>query len=257
MLSAVYAYALAYMPVAGYVTCVLSAGFGALAGSATASALKLGKVRNTRVTTLAGAAVGLVALYLSWVLWIYARLRRGDVTIELFNLALWPPLLAEQVARINAAGSWTIREFRPTGTTLGMFWAVEAALIVVSAALFARASSRTFCEACGVWCETTQGITTLPPSDAAQLRRRMETRDFSVLGSAAPGSMTFLRVDVSTCPQCYTLHTLDVIRVTRASSAENDYFRTRRLVSGLLISTADLAQLRQPARPVATMLQAT
>src|SRR5688572_3905604 len=142
-----YAYSLAYIPIVGIVTFILSAGFGALVGFVTGRLLRVGHVRNNAVTTIVTLTVALVAFYMSWVAWIHAIAGRADADIPLAEIASQPALVWELVQEINKVGAWSLKGFTPTGTFLWILWAIEACLIVVPVFLVTSAmlGGRPYC----------------------------------------------------------------------------------------------------------------
>src|SRR5512140_1469957 len=114
--AAAYAYATLYIPLFGVGSVLLTAGFGLLVGVIAAAGIGRGKARHPGLATLLGLGVGLVALYASWAVWIFAFFRRSGAEVALADLLLQPGPLWRIIGAVNAQGAWSIKGSTPTGT---------------------------------------------------------------------------------------------------------------------------------------------
>lgn len=94
-----------YIPFVRWGTFLLAAVFGAIVGFSTAGGLHWGKARNEAVEFVTSLLVGLVALYVSWAVWIYALLRRAGEKATLLPLVVYPPLLWDLIVEVNKLGA--------------------------------------------------------------------------------------------------------------------------------------------------------
>jgi len=81
-----------------------------------------GKVNNRFTHTLFGFVFGLIAVYTSWVIWLYA-ISGWDA------LFFQPSEILDIIVMISDVGVWSIFEFTPTGNILLTFWGLEAITI--------------------------------------------------------------------------------------------------------------------------------
>lgn len=215
LLAFVYSYVILYIPLVGYVTFLLSGGFGALVGIVTARALKWGKVRNTWVALAVTAATALLAWDISWAVWIYAAFRQAEVDVSLVEIFLQPGVLWEVIQEVNKEGAWTIGSgFSPTGLALWIFWGIEALLILGAAFYFAwdRSRDEVFCEGCNSWCEV-KALVRVGEGDGGELKKRIEAKDLGFLekrGAIQPGASAWFQLDLRSCPACGLTNTLTV-----------------------------------------------
>lgn len=249
LLATIYAYAILYIPIAGYVTFILSVGFGLLCGVAFGYAMRLGKVRNRTLGIALPLLLGLLAFYAHWAIWVYAFLQRADVDASLVGLFFQPSVLWEIVASINKTGAWELFHSTPTGIVLWLLWTAEALLIVVPCVFGAFAMiSAPFCERCGKWCDEEEGVQTLRTTDDNTVKAHAEAKDFAALralGTADADELHFLRLDIHRCASCDHTNTLSVQRISISKDDKGKESRsTDALVTHLLLTRAELAKLR-------------
>jgi hypothetical protein len=256
-----YAYLIVYIPIAGYITFILSAGFGFLLGLCAYAVLRGGKVRSTWKALALGGFLTLIGFYAHWAVWCAAVLARGDVDVSALGLALNPSALMEVITTINGVGAWSMRGTTPTGGWLWALWTIEAALIFVPALLVVMAvPGQPFCERCERWCEDHDNIARLDASDPARARALAEKKNFSqlaALGAAAEGAPTHLRVDLTACPRCTDMTTLSIHTVTRTVDDKGKESEDKSaLIEHLLLSAREREEARGIAALSATMLPA-
>ncbi len=163
ILSFIYAYISVYSPIAGYISIFFVGGFGFSLGLMLSLLGHWGKCRNTGFLYLAGFIIGLLALYVSWVIFIYALLNKGgDGTqqYDLFGMMLSPGGIWAFMKSLNATGWYSIKSWTPSGTALWVFWGIEAAIILGLSTLLSTSSidSEMFCESCEKWCDTSESF---------------------------------------------------------------------------------------------------
>jgi hypothetical protein len=245
LLGVVYAYAIFYIPFI-YVNVLLAIGYGVAAGFVAWYAAKLGKIRNKTFFVIFGAlAGGLFAEYMNWVAWLFAASKQHALLLS--PLDIWTAM-----GKLSERGVWSVKGFMPTGVTLYGFWAIEAAIIVGFAAVFALRTflSTPFCERCDKWVEETLRIKGLQPiTNPEDLKVRVEGGDFSPLLSmrrARVESSTSTRVDLLHCPQCLNLFLLTVTSVeTETNSKGEDEEKESMVVQNLLIDVPTYESLKQ------------
>jgi hypothetical protein len=246
-LAFVYAYALVYIPVVGYVTFILSFGFGLAVGLVCGSALKKSHTRNHVVALAIGLAATVVAWYASWGAWTYAVLHRSNVNVQLADLFFRPAQLWAIVRVINARGAWSMRDLTPTGAVLWAFWALEAVIILGAGAFFAWAPTASpFCERCGEWTQTRVDVARVALAPRSEVQRLADTEQITRIvdfGKPASDAKDWYRLDVHGCPRCKEFHVLDVQQVDLKVEKKGTSESTRTVVGNLLVSSTVVQEL--------------
>jgi hypothetical protein len=251
ILAAAYAYLELYIPLAGVITFILTAGFGGLLGLVLGALMKWGKVRSAPATMLVSLIVAAVSFYISWGVWLYAALRRADVEqADVLAILLNPGAMWELAGEINKVGAWTIRSWTPTGGILWGFWGLEALIIFAMTLLLAKVviEGDPFCEHCGKWCEEAKGVLRVPMADPDEMKQRMEMKDFSYLEKLAAGKMdpsASMSLDVHTCPNCRNTNTLTVKSTTvTADNKGKESKEEKEILDKLVLTPSDAETIR-------------
>jgi len=216
-LSAAYSYANVYIPRI-YLKFLVTIGFGALLGWFVGSSARTGKVRNTMFVVIAGLVIGCVALYFAWAIDMFARLGRME-GVEGPRLTFDPRAIWRYITVANEHGLWSIRGHTPTCWELGLYWSLEASVIVGAAMIVPASmlSGRAFCEACDRWIATEHDLLRLDSSALGTVTNSLEIgnvaglADAPIVGNEAD---RFLRVDLSCCPRCGESNYLTVKSLT-------------------------------------------
>jgi hypothetical protein len=256
-LAFVYAYALAYVPVVGYFSFLLSAAFGGLVGAIAGTGLKLAKTRHLALAAVVGFVATATAFYLSWAVWVYAILRRADADVSLVPLVRAPEQLWAMIRLVNKAGAWSIHGATPTGAVLWTLWGLEAAIILGCGSLIASALvSAPFCEACGAWTqERADAARVAAAAGADDLKRLADNRQIAHLagfGPPPPEATEWLRLDLHSCQKCTHFHTLDVHRVHVKFEKGKRTEEKTAILENLLVTADEAAALAPVGEPLAT-----
>jgi hypothetical protein len=157
---------------------------------------------------MAGSAI---ALYWAWALDRWLRLGlMGEMGV---GLSLSPATLAEYLEKFHQHGLWGwgiawYYDHRPvTGTTLTLWWLLEASLLMlVPAALTWRFLSRhPQCSRCGSWMHVQQAVRRMQSSRAARLEEGIRSGNYGVLeepDTPQKGDPFALRIDLARCEVC-------------------------------------------------------
>ena len=255
LVGGIYSYIILYLPIAGFITFLLSAGYGAICGFVTAFMLKRGKVRNGTLSMGVVLLGQLIGFYVAWAVWVYALVTKDEPTAEIsLMMVMNPLLLAKAVAAINETGAWTMSGTTPSGIFLWILWALEAVLVfggawVVSLGVF---SGEVYCERCHRWCDNEPGVLLLPPADHAELKRAFEERRFDSLALGMATQEQFITVDVRSCGGCSEMQTLTLTQLTTTINKEGKPETTRtEILAGLLMEPAEVAALREMGKALA------
>lgn len=243
LLGFVYAYVVLYMPLAGFITFVLSALFGGAVGWVVGKAARWGRIRNIRVVQLTALAALSVGFYVSWGVWVYALLVRSEAEGVTLAACLNPVVLGKLVKAINESGAWTISGIEPTGIFLALLWLMEAA-IIFGVAFFAVELSDPYCEKCQQWCRTGP-IARIEPMQVEELRGVLEGRQLERLRlSQADEREERMELDLSTCLKCNQMHTLSARHLTVKVSDGKREMETTRVLDFLLLTSEEALALQ-------------
>ncbi|NOX99819.1 MAG: hypothetical protein GXP30_08835 [Verrucomicrobia bacterium] len=123
-------------------------GLGYLIGAITGYAGKIGLVRNKAIMLVSGAVIGLITLYVAWVVWIF--ILSGHEA-----LILSPVSLIFVMIEVSKEGVWSIGNDTPTGWFLYAVWATEACMIVGFSATASKSfmGDTPFCKRWARWAE--------------------------------------------------------------------------------------------------------
>ena len=248
VLALVYAYFDAIMPFI-YFNIVASTLLGFLCGLVTGKLLVRGKVRNNLVGALAGLAVGFVALYVAWAAWPHALFDRFDWDIRFAHLLTSPGSLWANITFINHHGAWKFNGTAPTGFFLWFTWLAEALVIVGMSIVTARGSvaAEPFCESCQHWCSYEKCVLELHGWDSAELKKRLEARDFDYLESLGPrtrNDVNWFRIDLHRCRGCGKTATLTAKNVDLTDPESKGGQKAETVIENLLVTGVDLERLQ-------------
>lgn len=229
--------------------------FGGLVGAATGFGLVRGHVRNKQIALGVGAVTSVLALYLSWAVWISAvYLRFAGEKINWTKLAQHPTAVWELMQWINQSGTWTMDNGKAAtkGWELWTIWGLEAALVIGLGMFFAFGMVRKhpFCETCGQWCRRTLRFFLAPVQDVHQLKLRLESNDLQSLAGLGPGPKIGDRitVDLESCNTCGHFHTLDVVQtLTQRRKYGRPQVTSQTIVHQMLLGPSEAQLLRELA----------
>lgn len=244
----IYAYAIYYVPII-YLNLLLTVGFGIAMGALVGAMARRGCIRNTFVVAVLGLGAGIVGVYAAWVgtmlaLGLADGLRTAD-----------PMRIMTVMKFLYMVGYWEFHGDTLKGVPLALVWLLEAGTIVFLATRSARAAiaQLPFCERCGQWTETEQGVQhlLLRPEDEIALDRitagHVATlNDMERLGDEGGDHV---QLDLATCPSCSDSNFLTV-KAVRLSVDRKGQVKaaTQTLLMHGLIGENDVALVRDAGR---------
>ena len=221
LLAFIYAYAVVYIPIIGYLSVLFTIGFALGVGYSTASVLQFFKTRNTTLAVIIGLFVGLFALYAAWVTFEYALWNRDSPEpINLLRLAARPQAVWQLACLIAEKGWYSLRNFTPKGAVLWTFWGIEA-LIICGASVYLPYSfiaHAVFCETCSGWAHMHANNLSFQYEDEHELKKKLTHQDMSFLDNIIKlktGTEKFYRIECMACDSCDRLFTLSLLRIKR------------------------------------------
>jgi hypothetical protein len=165
--------------------------------------------------TLGGGAL---ALYWAWAMDRWLRL--GPMGTEGAGFSLSPVAILGHLATFHEKGywgwgySWYYDRVTVTGTTLTVYWILEAAiLLLIPSGIVGRfLKNHPLCERCGAWMTWDKDIRRLPESRVRKVEEGLRAGDFSPLEEpdrVQKGDPFTVRLDLmkcEVCPNVYYLH---------------------------------------------------
>jgi len=263
VLALAYAYADVYIPIAGYVSFILTLVFAVGVGYSLSTAARIAKCRSTGFLHLTGFLIGLLALYFAWVAFLFVLYRRyassGD-ELGLINTLLSPAVVWEIACAIGEEGWYSMRGGPIKGTILWVFWGIEALVVVfcVTALSSTGIADKVFCERCHRWCKTTKDFMRLLVPNNDDLLTRFSSGQIDAMAempAAHDAVSPYMRVDVDRCESCQDTATWRALMIThertKAGKLEE---KDEAIVAPLLLTTDRLRQLeeyaaREPVEP--------
>jgi len=248
LLALVYAYFDAACPFI-YLNMVGTAIVGTVAGIVTGRLLVRGLVRNNLAAATAGAAVGLIALYVAWAAWPGALIDKPTTDLRFAHLLTSPAALWATITAINHQGAWKFDGRIQSGVVLWLAWAGEAAYFMGLGLYWARryVASEPFCEVCQHWCGFEARVLETHGWDAERLKHCLESKDLTqlaALGPRTPNDVEWFRIDLRRCRGCGNTATLTAKRVELVSEDGKVGEKIEVVLDGLMVSGPEIERLR-------------
>lgn len=208
VLSIVYGYISVYNPIAGYISFLITGAFAFGLVMLMSVLAKTGKCRNAGFLHVMGGLIGALALYASWVVFIYALINRSydDAELNLFAMFLSPSDIWGTILDINETGWFTIKSATPSGVILWIFWGIEAVIIAGAPLVFGAVgiNDEVFCERCNQWCDTSDKFQLALPSDASATKQITDGSLETLEGLNRVDAGVYPRLDVTvhSCQDC-------------------------------------------------------
>jgi hypothetical protein len=250
VLSVPYAYIVKYVPFI-YLNFLATGAFGALVGMLAAMGARAGNLQSSVMYRLLGLVSGALAVYFSWVFWIFALTEQRLLSFD-------PEVLYALGRLIMEKGTWGLgRHGDPvTGWFLGCVWLAEAgAILVCSYALcLSGLTSYACCPLCQKWFKSPmRSLHFQVPENPGPAIERLGNLDFGCLPELSPSSGdkkepgAFLTLDLYRCPACaaFSFFSLKMTKVWQEKKEIKTSEQT--LLERLLIPAGSLAGL-EPAQ---------
>lgn len=205
-----------------YFVFFLAVGTGFLAGISTGFIAKLFKIRNMFAVAATAFLVGIVAVYASWVTWIYFS---SDFTMLTFS----PLDILDVMSNVSEKGLWSIFGWTPKGWALYLIWLIEAGLItLISMGIaYSHLDEKAFCEMCNLWAEEKTEYGPFAPieSDITEFVTKLEENRYEVLTELkkiAEEELLYLKIEVNQCSMCHDATYMSIKVVTVEFDDKNE-----------------------------------
>lgn len=199
LLAALYALVDFYNPFI-YVNFLGALFLGAVSGFAAKAGCQVGKIRNRTIQTLVVTGVGLLALYMSWTVYIFILTGYETFVYDPVNLAI-------VIEKVGEIGVWGLRSSNKVkGWPLYGVWVIEAGIIFGFTVYTGLSEPTPFCEACDSWPEEVDDALAFRALDIEKVREELEGGRPEALNSFARpddedgGALHKLKLYV--CQQC-------------------------------------------------------
>jgi len=168
-----------------YVKVFLTGGFGWLIGYTMDWGFKWGKVRGFWNQKILALIAAVIALYCAWAIWEALVLEQSPLSLLLKPATVW-----QTGELFNTLGLWSITGDNPvTGMKLGVFWALEA-LIILGIAFIVANENRPFSVAGNNWAEETKLDPRLPMEEPSEFLKGLEAQNYDALLALEKGEST-------------------------------------------------------------------
>ncbi len=238
ILSCIYSYAIFYIPFI-YLNFFITLFFGIFLGFILRKIAIIGKVRNTSLLMITGLIVGSIALYCSWITWIYAFTEHAYYTVDPSDMWL-------VISKTAELGAWTIFGWTPTGWALYLIWGIEALMIVGVTSILAS-TIPPYCENCKQW--LTNEIE-LPPisaiSDIDSIKIDLENGSIHSLlsiGLAEQSSATYATITIVQC-DCLETNLLTIKTLTTEIDDGKEKTEETVVINEIIITQSDFEKLK-------------
>ena len=254
VLAFVYAYADVYIPIAGWISFILTAGFAVGVGLSVSAAARMAKCRSEGFLHLAGFLIGLLALYFAWVAFLFVLRQRyapAHLQLGLFDILLNPAYVWQDACGIAETGWYSMRGSEVKGVVLWVFWSIEALVVVIGVSALASSgiTSLVFCERCNRWCNATKDFMRLLIPQDEDLLTRFSSGQIEAMSElpVAHCTMTpYLRVDLDRCASCQDTATWRASLISHERTKEGKLEeKSQDIVAPQLLTADSLGQLEQ------------
>ena len=215
--------------------------FGAGVGFAINLGARIGKVRNPGFVMLLGTATGLLAVYFSWVFYIFLYWRNFGVP---FAVWAWDPVVIyHNLQEFADLGIWQMESWTPTGWVLYAFWAIEAAVVVLLSLAVSVANDAPYCDHCNAWTTKDKDVASFALTDEEQLKNDLQEDRYEVLDALAgqpKDPRDCLKAVIHSCPNCEDSDYLTINHTRIVTSDDSETTHETAVVKYLHISR-DLA----------------
>ena len=222
----------------------------ASAGAAGISAgvVRIGRVPATSIATLVGALLGLICLYVMWLVWVHDIFARAGLPPKYSFLIQHPGSLYRVICDLNREGTWSYQGERWRGIPLLIVWLAEAGAIVgssVAAAVLATQRGQILCRACNSKCQRIRGLRRFAADRQDEFVAAVENRQFDELSDFEPRMHEDdpeLSLELVCCTKCDQTNVLSVNRVAwTIDNSGRSKVQIRPLIERMII-TADEAE---------------
>ena len=238
ILGATYGFLIYWSPFV-YINAFITLGCGIGLGVTVGGLAKVGKIRNTSLVTLVALIVALAAYYIHWSVWV-GRMSEAQV--------LAPNELWAFVSTVNALGPWAIFGWTPSGFSLWVIWAIEAAVIVGIGVISAGGVVDVpFCEDTGQWATETALPGQFATIDSPSVDSPNSLLQVLQPNSSSPNAYTEVSVATSEGSElrCVSLNSV----VVETDKDGKDDTKKQTIVKNMLFDRDSFERLMQLAQP--------
>ena len=243
VLAFVYAYAVVYIPIVGYLSFLLTAGFSFGVAFTAGFFLQVFNARNTLFSVFFGLIIGLFALYASWVAFEFVVINRySDDGIRLMEIAFSPVAVWNIACNIAENGWYSLGSTNVKGIALWILWGIEGVIITGFSIYmcYTMIIDAVFCEACREWADSHSKVLNFKYNNQTDLEERVLHHDLSFWDNATKigsSDKDYYSITFSLCSTCKKLYTLTLKKVKRSWDKENEEeLKEKILIRNLFIS---------------------
>jgi hypothetical protein len=224
---------------------------GIALGILTLVPVRVGRVRQPAVASIIGTVLGLLALYVIWIVWVHDAIHTSGFPITYHMLLTHPVIDLHLIKDINRFGTWTWHGEAENGFPLLILWIGEAAIILAGGVAFpilALYSGDPVCHDCRSQCKRVSNLPRFAVERQNEFLAAIENRDFKSLAThkaAKHHDHPELSLRLMSCPNCGKLQVLTVNRIEwQLNPQRRRFVKTTPLIDQLLITPAETEELK-------------
>lgn len=193
-----------------FITILMTVVCGGVIGGGLSFGVTLGNVRNPLYVKLIAVIIGLAAVYLTWMFYIWLVLRSQPIFavaagLQQPELVYEPAEMLSVMQAIAGVGLWGVKNLTPTGVVLYAIWLGEALILLGFTYSVGTRQEAPYCEQCGRWTQQMSDACRFPEIDQNLLCTSLEDGRWERLEQwkTEPISpQSHLRGDLYLCPAC-------------------------------------------------------
>jgi hypothetical protein len=221
-----------------------------ITGAICMAAVRFGRVYIQLLAASIGTALGLLALYVMWLVFVHDFFVASGFKVRWLGLVAHPSTFIELTRLINQAGTWKLNDNMLRGPVLLFMWIAEGAAILAAAVLMALkglASDDPMCSRCAAACTFTKGLPRFATDREDELLAVVENREFALLNSQPPPAdedAPEISLRLLSCRRCGEMNVLTVNRLSWSLQHGTLTLETTPLVNQLLITREEAEVLK-------------
>ncbi len=242
ILGTLYGLAIYFIPFV-FFNFLLTLAFGLSLGGIIGGSARLCHIRKPRLVLTLGFVFGMLAYYISWVVWLHYFDQSLGWTMK--PMGVW-----QLIKDVDKTGAWHIQNVTPTGALLFLFWLIESLTVIFLSALIAYGiiNFSPYCERCQRWIDGQMIFSPLSLLNGEDLTNHLIAQDLSdlkKLKKANTDAKAFSEIEAAYCRSCekeYYLSFHDV--VIARNKNDNEEKKESVLVENYIIDPEDFDKLK-------------
>jgi hypothetical protein len=198
--------------------------------------IRISKCRNQRDYYIIGTYLGIAAIYLNWVSFLYFGFKEINETIEFTRLLFHPSDVAK-----------TVNLFAQSEDSRGPFIYLMESLIILGVGIYAgkfNAREKVFCESCNNWTEDINLNLNLEIHEGQNQAYTLESNlpELLEFKLADYDKIEIIRIESDDCPKCDDSSTLRIYRVLKSYNKKGELKEDKKVFSPIFCISSALLE---------------